>query len=82
MARMLSRLILGATTEIGGINQGYLNIPENLLDYAQIKNEVFLIGQGDYFEIWSPPIWNIQEVELRKPESNTERFSAFELTTR
>jgi MraZ protein len=82
LARLLFRLILGAATEAGLSDQGYLEIPDGLRGFAGIENEVLLVGQGDYFEIWSPELWNKQEVELRKAESNTERFSTFELTTR
>ena len=82
LARLLFRLILGATTETGLNNQGYLKIPEGLREYAQIENEVLLVGQGDYFEVWSPDLWHKQEAELRNMEINTERFAKFEITTR
>ena len=82
MARLLFRLILGAATEAGVNDQGYFRIPDSLRGYAQIDREILLIGQGDYFEIWSPELWDVQETELKKAESNTERFSALELTIR
>lgn len=82
MARLLFRLILGAAMEAGINEQGYLKISDDLREYAQVKNEVLLVGQGDYFEIWSPELWNAQESELRNVESNTGRFSVFEITTR
>lgn len=82
LARLLFRLILGAATESGLSNQGYLKIPDDLREYAQIENEVFLVGQGDYFEIWSPNLWNKQEAEIKNIELNTEKFSTFEISTR
>jgi len=82
MARLLFRLILGAATEAGVSEKGYLKIPDDLQGYANIEDEILLIGQGDYFEIWSPELWDKQEVELRKTESNSARFSTFEITTR
>lgn len=82
LARFLFRLILGAATETGLSDQGYLKIPDGLRGYAHIEDEVLLVGQGDYFEIWSPELWDMQEVEISKTESNTERFSTFEITTR
>ena len=82
MARMLFRLILGAATETGITDQGLLKIPDELLEYAQIENDALLIGQGDYFEIWSPEFWNNQEEALRETETNIEKFSTFEITTR
>ncbi len=82
MTRLLLRLILGAVTVAGVNERGTLKLPDDLRDYANIESEVFLIGQGDYFEVWSPELWDKQEVELRNIESNTERFSTFEITTR
>jgi len=82
LARLLFRLILGAAAESGLTNQGYLRIPDDLREYAEIDGEVLLVGQGDYFEIWSPKLWAEQEAELRSMEINTERFSTFEITTR
>ena len=82
LARLLFRLILGAATEAGLNTQGYLKIPDELRRYAHIEDQVLLIGLGDYFEIWSPKYWEKQEEELKNTESNTERFSTFELTTR
>lgn len=81
MARLLFRLILGAATVAGLSKRGQMTIPKDLLGYAQIKDEVLLIGQGDYFEIWSPELWDKQEVELRKAEANATRFSTFDITT-
>lgn len=82
LARLLFRLILGAATQVQDDNQGYLKIPDELRSYAQIKEDVLLIGQGDYFEIWAPELWDKQELELRDTDSNIERFSMFEITTR
>lgn len=80
VARLLFRLILGAATEIGLSGQEFLKIPDALREYALIDDQALLIGQGDYFEIWSPTLWNEQEQELRNPMSNIERFSAFDIT--
>ena len=82
MARLLFRLILGAATESEITKEGYLEIPDGLREYANINDEVLIIGMGDYFEIWSPRLWDKQESELRQTEANSERFSAFEITTR
>lgn len=81
-ARLLFRLILGAATESGLSKQGYLKVPDDLRGYAHIEGEVLLIGQGDYFEIWAPGSWDQQEAELEKTETNTERFSTFQITIR
>lgn len=35
-------------------SQGRFILPDNLVRYAVINNEILLVGLGDYFEIWSP----------------------------
>jgi MraZ protein len=82
LARLLFRLILGAATDIKLNDQGYLKIPGDLREYAHIEKEALLIGQGDYFEIWAPELWEKQEIELKDTKSNIGRFSMFEITTR
>ena len=82
LARLLFRLILGAATETELSDQEYLKIPNELREYAKIEKDVLLVGQGDYFEIWSPDIWSKQEEELNNMEMNTKRFSTFVISTR
>lgn len=46
-------------------NQGRFVIPSQLVDYAKIDEEVFVIGAGDHFEIWQPEAWEekIKDIE-------------------
>ena len=39
-------------------DQGRIIIPKHLLEYAQIENEVLLIGLVDKIEIWNPDFYN------------------------
>ena len=81
IARLLLRLILGTAAELG-VDNNHLMIPESLMDFANLQDDILLIGQGDYFEIWSPDQWNKQEVELHDAEKNSARFSALTVATR
>jgi DNA-binding transcriptional regulator/RsmH inhibitor MraZ len=40
-----------------------------------------LVGQGNYFEIWSPSEWALQQQALSEPEANSERFKVLDLST-
>ena len=51
LAPLLLRLILGTAQESGVDADGQLIIPEELKDFANLKNDIFVIGQGEYFEI-------------------------------
>ena len=81
LARLLLRLILGTATELGMDNNN-LMIPENLKEFANLHDDILLIGQGDYFEIWAPDLWNMQEAQLRDAETNSARFSMLTIATR
>jgi DNA-binding transcriptional regulator/RsmH inhibitor MraZ len=59
-----------------------VEIPDNLRAYAGLSESVLVIGQGDYFEIWSPDEWREQEVQLQDAAANAKRFAALELGTR
>lgn len=42
-------------------SQGRINLPDNLLRYAGITDEVVLVGNFNEFEIWSPKQWVKEE---------------------
>ena len=52
--RFYARRMLSFSSEVKIDNQGRINIPSYLLDYAAIDNEVVIAGVGDHFELWSP----------------------------
>jgi len=82
LARLLLRLILGNAHELGVDTNGQFAIPEELKKFANLQSDIFLIGQGEYFEIWSPEAWDKQEAQIRDAESNADRFSALTITAR
>lgn len=82
ITRLLLRLFLGNTVEIQTEKNGQLSIPNNLKDFAGLIDEVLLVGQGDYLEIWSPESWRKQEQRIQDAESNANRFSVLNIATR
>jgi MraZ protein len=81
LARLLLRLFLGSAVEVPQPRTN-VAIPDNLKEYAGLQQNVLLIGQGDYFEIWSPDLWSEQESQLRDAEANASRFATLTLGTR
>ena len=78
LARLLLRLFLGSATELPAA-KSTVAIPDNLRGYAGLSENVLLVGQGDYFEIWSPDEWRTQEVQLQDAAANASRFAALQL---
>jgi MraZ protein len=81
LARLMLRLFLGNAIELPA-GKSTLAIPDSLRAYAELGGNVLVIGQGDYFEIWSPDHWREQELQLQDATANASRFAALELGTR
>ena len=82
LARILLRLILGTAHEVHLDKNGHLPIPDELKEFANLHEDVLLVGQGDYFEIWSADLWNNQETQLKDADTNSSRFSKLTVATR
>jgi MraZ protein len=81
-ARLLRHIILGNALQVVPDGAGRILISQNLRDYAALPNEVVFVGQGDYFEIWSPQLWQEQQVQINDASTNAQRFATLDLRTR
>jgi transcriptional regulator MraZ len=83
LTRKLRRLIIGSALRLEIDKAGRILIPEFLSKTAGLSSsqEAILVGQGNYFEIWSPGEWAIQQEALADPEANSERFKVLDLST-
>lgn len=46
--------------------EGRLSLPKNLLDHAQIANQVAFVGRGRTFEVWNPQAFAVYHEEMRR----------------
>jgi transcriptional regulator MraZ len=83
LARSLRRLIIGSASRVEIDKAGRILIPDFLCQKAGIvcDHEAVLVGQGNYFEIWSSDEWALQQKNLDEAEANTERFKVLDLST-
>ena len=81
-ARLLRRIILGNALQVVPDGVGRILLQPNLKEFASLKENVVFVGQGDYFEIWSPELWKEQEVQVSDAGTNAQRFAALDLKTR
>lgn len=81
-ARLLRRIILGNALLVKLDGAGRILISSNLRDYAKLTGEVVFVGQGDYFEIWSPELWQEQDDLVNDADTNAKRFATLDLRTR
>ncbi len=83
LARSLRRLIIGSASRVEIDKAGRILIPDFLCQKAGIAcdHEAVVVGQGNYFEIWSSDEWALQQQALDEAEANTERFKVLDLST-
>ena len=80
LARMLLRMLLGTASELEIDATGSITVPQALRDFAGLEAEAVLVGQGRYFEVWTPALWQKQTLRLQDAEANAERFAGLMIT--
>lgn len=55
--RDLRRYLFSAAEKVELDDQGRFIITPQLMEYAHLKDEVVIVGAGNYFEIWSKKRW-------------------------
>ena len=78
-ARALQRLIFSGASEAQPDRNGRILIPPFLRTYAELESEVYVVGVGQYMEIWSRQGWEEQLLKMNDPEANSRRFAALNL---
>ncbi len=56
-SRAFARFFYSGATECELDKQGRVNIPQTLIDYAQLEKECMCVGVCNRFEIWSRERW-------------------------
>jgi MraZ protein len=80
LARLLNRLFLSSATLVMMDDSGQVELPVALRDYAELGQEVAIVGQGEYLEIWSGAAWQKQLDTLNDFEANSHRFEKFQIS--
>ncbi len=78
-ARLLRRLILSSAYQVEVDRSGRILLPQNLRAFLALNGEAMVVGQGEYFEIWTPTEWGNQMQLLQDAEANTQRFATLDL---
>jgi MraZ protein len=79
LARLLMRMFLGTASFIEVQEGESISVPQNLMEYANLRGRAVLVGQGEYLEVWSPSHWAEQEAQIQDAQSNSARFTAFNI---
>jgi MraZ protein len=75
-ARQLRRLILSNAYPVEVDKVGRILVPQNLREFLGLANgELVVVGQGEYFEVWTPAEWKSQIDTMQDVEANAQRFA-------
>lgn len=56
-ARLFTRAIASRSDLVTWDTQGRIRIKDELLNYAELKDQVVLVGAFEKFELWAPALW-------------------------
>lgn len=62
--RDIERFILGSAFEVEPDKQGRIIIPEILVEYSELNNDLVFLGLGDRVEIWNKQVWDQKVKEI------------------
>ncbi len=79
-ARLLRRMIFSTAYPVEVDKVGRVLVPQNLREFAGLNGEAIVSGQGAYFEVWTPAVWNEQVKQIQDTESNNQRFATLNLS--
>ena len=79
--RLLRRLFYSTAHHVEIDKTGRILIPQFLRKAAKLESEAVVVGNGLYFEIWSPNEWTQQAEQIEDTQANAHRFSALDLTS-
>ncbi|MSP43751.1 MAG: hypothetical protein EXR08_10385 [Alphaproteobacteria bacterium] len=59
-------LICSQAVEMIPDSDGRIVLPPELLAHAAIDEDIAFVGQGSYFSLWSPPLFEAEKIKLRE----------------
>lgn len=59
--RQTEHFILASSFEVEPDEQGRIVVPDRLITYADLKDQVYFLGVGDRIEVWNKEIWEERE---------------------
>lgn len=79
-ARELRRLMFGNAFAVEFDKSGRILIPQILRTHASLDGNAIILGNGTYFEIWSPENWQDHSEKLANSDANNERYATLDLS--
>ncbi len=71
----LKRFLLGYASDAEMDKSGRVLVPAPLRAFAMISKQVYLVGQGNKFELWNEELWNTRREQWLQEELNMDKMS-------
>lgn len=62
--RKTEHFIFASSFDVVPDEQGRIVIPDRLVNYAKLSDQVYFLGVGDRVEIWNKEVWEMTEKEV------------------
>ncbi len=62
--RRTEHFIFASSFEVEPDEQGRIVLPDRLVAYAKLKEQVYFLGVGDRVEVWDKDIWEAREKQV------------------
>jgi MraZ protein len=79
-ARELRRLMFANAFAVEFDKAGRILIPQILRTHASLDGEAVILGNGSYFEIWSPTLWQDHSEKVDASDAKNERYATLDLS--
>ncbi len=73
--QQLKRFLIGYASEVRVDKTGRVLIPAPLREFSLIDKTIYLVGQGNKFEIWNEELWNKRCGQWIKTEESEQPLS-------
>ena len=64
--RKILRMTFGSAYQVDADRQGRVLLPSPLRAYAQINEDVVIVGMGNFLELWSKEVWEKESESLEE----------------
>ena len=71
----LKRFLIGYASDVEMDKNGRVLLPAPLREFAMMKKEIFLVGQGNKFEIWNDELWTTRCNQWLQEDMDLEKIS-------
>ncbi len=72
----LKRFFIGYASDLDMDKNGRVLLPGPLREFAAMEREVYLIGQGNKFELWSEELWSVRRDQWLREDLDMGKISA------